>query len=336
MPLCAQTFRTVCGGFLAVFVHFMYKRVQEYRKNFVSSLKIRSFRLSFAVVFLIATLLRRSGDVELNPGPKSNPSSRQTKLQMKDQARSLSVDSMNKSRADEDSEREPSLRDVMRQLTGMQQDMNQRFDTVNGHFDSLNDSVTGLREEVTQLAAEVEEMKKENEQLRTENQALTDRLDETEKKLDDLEGRSKRNNLIFRGLKKQTSSEHESWDDCENLVKDMLRDQLKINDNVQFDRVHRLGNDTTSPIIARFTNFKDKQRVLKEKRKLKDSEEGKTIFIGEDFTKSVRDTRRKLVPFLKEAKADRTKKAFMVYDHLVIDGKKFYYDPATNNLKGSR
>ena len=325
---------------MAVFVNFMYKRVVEYRKNFVSTLKIRSLRLSFALVSVVATLLYRSGSVEKNPGPpKRTPgsASRQAaKLQEREKDRNLSTESVDKSQMEDELAKEPSLRDVMTLLTGVKHDMNQRFDTVNGHFDSLNASVSGLREEVTQLTAEVDEVRRENDRLQTENQDLADRLDAAEKKLDDLEGRSKRNNLIFRGLKKQTGSEYESWDDCESLVKEVVCDQLKIRDDVQFDRVHRLGRDPDSPIIARFTNFKDKQRVLKEKGKLKETEKGRTIFIGEDFSKGVGDTRRKLVPFLKEAKADKKKKASMVYDHLVIDGRKFYLDPTSGSLTESR
>ena len=73
---------------------------------------------------------------------------------------------------------------------------------------------------MTQLAREVEEMKSENEHLKAENRELTDRLGEVETKLDDLEGRSKRNNLIFTGLQKQTQADYESWEDCEKLVKE--------------------------------------------------------------------------------------------------------------------
>ena len=149
----------------------------------------------------------------------------------------------------------------------MSQEMNERFDTMNSQFDSLNDSVAGLRQEVNQLEEEIEAVKNDNEQLRLENRDLTHRLEQAENKLDDLEGRSKRNNLIFSGLKKRAgAADHESWDDCENLVKDLIRDQLKIRDDIQFDRVHRLGKDPNSPIVARFTNFKDKERVLKEKK----------------------------------------------------------------------
>ena len=60
-------------------------------------------------------------------------------------------------------------------LTGMKQDMKERFDTLSGHLDIRNDSVSGLSDEVTQLTREVEEVKIENEQLKTEKRELTDR-----------------------------------------------------------------------------------------------------------------------------------------------------------------
>ena len=94
-----------------------------------------------------------------------------------------------------------------------------------------------------------------------------------------------------------------------------------------------MRKDPKSPIIARFTNFKDKQRVLKQKRKLSETAEGSTIFIGEDFSKGVREVRKKLVPFLKNTKANPKNNARMVYDHLVINGKRFYYDPVSNGIK---
>ena len=65
----------------------------------------------------------------------------------------------------------------MKMLTGMKQDMKERFDTLSGHLDIMIDSVSGLRDEVTQLTREVEEVTTENEQLKTENCKLTDRLE---------------------------------------------------------------------------------------------------------------------------------------------------------------
>ena len=143
-------------------------------------------------------------------------------------------------------------------------------------------------------------------------------MDVLENKVDDLEGRSKRNNLIFHGVPR---GEKETWQDSENLVQEVISSKLGITDPVRFERVHRLNASPTSPIVACCTFFKEKQQILKEKRNLK----GTAIFIGEDFSSKVREVRKKLTPHLKQARAEG-KKVTMVYDHLVVEGKRFTLD----------
>ena len=111
--------------------------------------------------------------------------------------------------------------------------------------------------------------------------------------------------------------ENESSEDCEKLLKELTSVKMGV-DGVEFDRVHRLNGKPDSPIIACCSAYKDKIRVLKAKTKLK----GSNIFVGEDFTFRVREVRRKLTPHLKEARASG-KRVAMVFDHLLIDGKKF-------------
>jgi hypothetical protein len=47
------------------------------------------------------------------------------------------------------------------------------------------------------------------------------------------------------------------------------------------------------------------------------------VFIGEDFSRGVRDKRKKLAVILKDIKKE-DKTAKMVYDHLIVEGKKFF------------
>lgn len=91
-----------------------------------------------------------------------------------------------------------------------------------------------------------------------------------------------------------------------------------MSEDVCFDRVHRLSLKPDSPVIAKCTFYKDKEKILKDRYKLK----GSSIFIGEDFSLRVREIRKQLLPHLKSAKV-QGKKATMVYDHLIIDGKSF-------------
>ena len=144
------------------------------------------------------------------------------------------------------------------------------------------------------------------------------KLASLELKTDELECRSKRNNLIFYGLHRP---DKETNQDCEETVQDFLTDKLELSRSVEFDRVHRLNNKSNSPIIARCTYYKDKDTVLKARSKLR----GSNIFIGEDFSVRVRNIRKKLSPHLKAAR-NQGKRATMIFDHLLIDGKKFTLD----------
>jgi len=98
-------------------------------------------------------------------------------------------------------------------------------------------------------------------------------------------------------------------------------------DDVQFDRVHRVGSKATSPIIARCVFFKDKVSILRAKQSLK----GTDIFIGEDFSMGVRETRRQLASFIKDKRSAGHRVA-MVHDHLLIDGKRWYLSENGNSL----
>ena len=60
-----------------------------------------------------------------------------------------------------------------------------------------------------------------------------------------------------------------NWEDCEKAVKSVLREELGTGD-VEIERAHRLkGGRAPHPIIASFDKYKDKERILTERRKLK-------------------------------------------------------------------
>jgi regulator of replication initiation timing len=125
---------------------------------------------------------------------------------------------------------------------------------LNQQFAKLQEEVVGLREEVSVL-------RRHNEKLTQTNTDLMDRVDALEKKTDDLDGRSKRNNLIFHGIMRMPGETNEV---CEGTIQYLLTDKLDMVQTIEFDRVHRLSSKPDSPIIARCCVYKDKNRILKE------------------------------------------------------------------------
>ena len=139
-----------------------------------------------------------------------------------------------------------------------------------------------------------------------------------QRQIDNLEAHSRRSNVIFYGI---PEDDEESWETSESKVLDLTKSTMEITEVIRFDRVHRLGRrkqNSPRPIIAKLTYFKDKQKIFQKAGKLK----GSRFSVSEDFVRSVRDSRQKLVPHLKAARA-KGMSAFLQYDKLSIEGEKY-------------
>jgi len=134
-------------------------------------------------------------------------------------------------------------------------------------------------------------------------------------KVDDLENRSRRNNLCFEGI--EESGRHETWDESEKIIKDLINDKLELNaDEIQIERAHRVGKPKghkSRTIIAKFLNYKDREQILKSRRQLK----GTSITIREDYSDLVAEKRKNLVPQMLEARRNG-KIAYLRHDKLIV------------------
>ena len=107
--------------------------------------------------------------------------------------------------------------------------------------------------------------------------------DEVEKKLTDLEDRSRRNNLQIDGIAEENG---ESWDNCERNVKEIFMDKLELENDIIIERAHRAEkskygkkDQRLRSIVCKLLSYKDKVKVLLNCIKLK----GSHICINEDF-----------------------------------------------------
>ena len=287
--------------------------------------RVHGVMLGLLLVYLFwGSLLLQCGDVELNPGPTHKDSMRQTRLTSGGNAATAEKTDgpQNTPSKTAASTKEPTFSDVMTTLQTMNSTMTSKLDGVSADVGLMREQFAELQGEVKGLREEVSALRLENDELKQSNYDMKTWLDELERKTDDLEGRSKRNNLIFHRLPRQ---EKETGADCEDMLRDLITDKLELADDIVFDRVHRLSSKPNSPVIARCAFFKDKVKILKAKRKL----QGSNIFIGEDFCARVRDIRRKLTPHLK-AERNEGCRVSMVFDHLLVDGKSFTADDYNN------
>ena len=115
----------------------------------------------------------------------------------------------------------------------------------------------------------------------------------------DLEARSRRKNLVFRGLCEN------SREDCHNVIADFLSNELDLNpDFICMDRAHRIGRRpirciSRRPIIVAFRDYQDTVRIMERANRLTDTRFG----IDRDYPSEISKARKLLWNRYKELKA---------------------------------
>jgi FtsZ-binding cell division protein ZapB len=309
-------YRARIGAFASILQFRILVRKAKIARERIRGMKMRGAAATLTVATLLMMLL--IGGIEPNPGPVDGNG---VKTRQQSVSGGGGAGAGGKVQAGVSPGRQPpqpTLLDVMMKLNTMNNNFNTMSDNMNtllGDVSDIKQRFCAVQEEVAELRREVDELKQENQTLKDHRDALWNKVDGLEKKTDDLECRSRRNNLIFYGLEKRNDETPAS---CEERLHELFTDTLELSDTVQFDRVHRLGDKPDAPLIARCTFYKDKVTVLKAKSKLK----GTNIFVGEDFSQGVRAIRKKLAVIMKEKKGEG-KQVTMVYDHLIMDGRKY-------------
>ena len=141
------------------------------------------------------------------------------------------------------------------------------------------------------------------------------------------ESYSRRDNLIFRGIKEQPD---ETPDMCISSVRHVLVQDLKLDQEVVnkmiIVRCHRLGSPGPNgakfnrPMIVRFLNYNDRQLIWMKRFDITN----KSLSISENYANGVEKRRRLLYPVVKKAKSTNNGvKAYLRGDTLHIDNKTF-------------
>jgi len=193
---------------------------------------------------------------------------------------------------------------------------NQRMDNLVREMQDLKNSLNFSQGELgdmkTVSGKNVDKIKQLEQDILTYNNEVTEIVN----KVDYIENQSRRNNLIFDGIK---DDKKETWEQSEVKVKEVLKTKLRLNtDAIEIERAHRNGRpgDRPRPIVVKFSRFKDKQSILRHAKLLK----GTSIYINEDYSERIRQKRKDLLPALRAAR-ERGQVAHIRYDKLVISDR---------------
>ena len=165
------------------------------------------------------------------------------------------------------------ISDVKGQLKVINDEFNSKLADVVARTDIIDVRVQGQEIEHEALKREVESLKRLNEKLSND-------VRNAGKQMDELEQYSRRNCLIFTGIKEDSDPGRE---DTDEIILNICNHKLGIDiRSVCLDRTHRLGRKNSlkssepserkpRPIIAKFTNYHDRSDVFRNKAKLKQS-----------------------------------------------------------------
>ena len=189
------------------------------------------------------------------------------------------------------------------------------LEAIKGDVRAVQTSMAQLTEQQKNLENQVMNLSEENKQLREEINLMKARQV-------DSEDRSRRKNLLFYGVPEKPDG-FETWSDSEEILKETLQTHMDISVLPEdVERCHRLNvNITPKPIICGMTSFKKKEEILSKRNKLKNTD----INIQEDYSRETRETRKKLIPFMVEARK-KNMQASISYKTLKIGRDRYVYD----------
>ena len=187
-----------------------------------------------------------------------------------------------------------------------------------GKVDSLYEVIKMKDEALGKLQHDIGELKSSNSFLtqetsdlagriklaETNNKSHGEKLDNVTSKTNDLEDRSRRNNVVFFNIPESNNTS--TKEDCEDKIINLLisRKFFPPEYDMNIERAHRLGprkNDSDGrprPIIVRFCFYKDKEAVIRNGRNLM----GSNVRMSEDFSKATVVIHKNLANLAKAAK----------------------------------
>ena len=181
-------------------------------------------------------------------------------------------------------------------------DSESRHDVLCAQLKQLETTTVSLNSELNEMKQGLEFT---NNEVETIKGNLSDKADNArvatlEKKLDDLENRSKRNNIVIwnipEGAEKDTS--------CQEIVNNILSVHMQLEGDLEIMRAHRtnrrrnteVASSLARPIHVYLLRYTDKQYILRNAASaLKDNPfQEANLYISDDVSKKVRDDRKKL------------------------------------------
>jgi hypothetical protein len=186
---------------------------------------------------------------------------------------------------------------------------------VKNDLEQLKKSMNFVTEENADLRKKVEQMEKKQRLSEGIISRLMVQVQQQQETIIDLQCRSMRENVIINGIEE---APEEKWHQTKDKVRDFIKDELKIEQELPIDRAHRMGHGPRPrPVVVKFITSEAKTVIFQNVKNLA----GKHNFsVSEQFPPEVQQRRKELWPMYKEAKRNKVKDVKWNVDKLIING----------------
>ena len=221
-------------------------------------------------------------------------------------------------------------------LFSVKREMKKEVMSVDKRVDDFSERMKQCEGQIQSMKSDVKEnISRAQKEMRDSSQRIESRLkvldsksnnfEKREKNLRwksiDNEARSRRNNLLFHGIREENN------ENCQKLIENFIKNELKINEPVVIQRAHRLGRPTPSnsigrrvsqprPIIVNLLDFRQREVIRSARSGLRHP-----FGISEDFPFEVRKARESLMPELRELKRNNKKCSIVWPAKLLCEGE---------------
>ena len=221
----------------------------------------------------------------------------------------------------------------MREILKMQEET--IFKVVNDHVKRLESKIDMLMTENILLSKKNDELEKSQEFLNKKfeekiindrpdwgfQERLTERCNYMDNRIDELEDRNRRNNIRIDGL---VENENENWEETEEKVQKIIKEDLGIEEEVIIERAHRTGrkmnNRSKRTVVAKLLNYKQKMKIM-DTYKAKELWNQK-LFINDDFSERTMEIRKELFRKANYERKVNGKFSKVVYKTLIVNDRR--------------
>ena len=222
-----------------------------------------------------------------------------------------------------------TLTDTVSKLKNEMVEVKTSIEFVSNGYEKIDKTVSDISQRFDKLEGSLNTAENRYHELQAQYKQLQERIIA-------IESKSRRENLLIDGLPEPQPGQTETTNDCQRLVRDFFKNQLKMQnvENIRAVRCYRLGRPPSTGTGSRpqlrprtmrvmFNWLGDRETVWGNRKHLR----GSKFQLSEDFPKEIVDRRKRLTPIMQAARR-KGLTAFLTVDKLHIlqeNGKRDVY-----------